>query len=615
MGATLYKLLCGKAPFSGERLNTPGKFVVALATETPPSLGELCGELPKGLVAIVDRMLARVPAERPATPADVAKALAPFAVGANLTRLAHTARQHGTLSDSVADQLISPARPLLPLRRRSIPKKRVALALASALLMLLAAVVYRIQTDQGTLVVTIEDPAVQAILEQDALVIRDKTSDRTWVIRSTEVKPLPSGKYQVEGKQNLQLLVTDDSGAEVTTNEFTLKRKGEVRMRVVVEQAASAAGNNSTDPTASDPDRRAAEYVLSIGGTIGFMENGKERSITAVADLPQGAFALTLLSLNWNPKASDAGLASCKGCTNIAILNLDGTQVSDAGLINFKDCNNLTMLALHGTRVTDAGLALFKGSRDLKHFDVGGTSVSDVGLANFRDCRNLTSLDASCAQLTDAGLAYFKDCKNLTTLRVSGPNVTDAGLANFKDCQDLTTLGLGGDQISDAGLANFKDCTKISGLWLNCAKMTEAGLLTFKDCRIGGLYLAESQATDAWLAHFKNWKTTLAQLLLGGTQITDAGLAHLKDFDIYVLQITDTQVSDAGLAHLTGFKHLGALDLTRMQVSDAGLEHLAKIQSLGAVELRGTQVTAAGVAKLQTALPNCQMTWEEKVQN
>src|SRR5262245_32505279 len=44
-------------------------------------------EVSVGLAAIVERMLAKNPADRFATPAEVAAALAPFAAGADLTRL------------------------------------------------------------------------------------------------------------------------------------------------------------------------------------------------------------------------------------------------------------------------------------------------------------------------------------------------------------------------------------------------------------------------------------------------------------------------------------------------------------------------------------------------
>jgi WD40 repeat protein len=129
-------------------------------------------------------------------------------------------------------------------------------------LILLAAVVYRIQTDHGTLVVTIDDPAVQAILEQNGLVIRDKHSDRTWTITAAESKPLPSGEYRIAESKNLLLLVTDDSGAEVKTDAFTLKRKGERRVRVVLEPPPSLAG---TSGGVNDLEGEAGNQVAEQG--------------------------------------------------------------------------------------------------------------------------------------------------------------------------------------------------------------------------------------------------------------------------------------------------------------------------------------------------------------
>ena len=80
LGATLYKLLTGKTPYvGGSHLHT----LRALATESPPSVGSHLPDLPAPLVAAVDRMLAREPAARVDTPAQVAEALAPFVEGAD----------------------------------------------------------------------------------------------------------------------------------------------------------------------------------------------------------------------------------------------------------------------------------------------------------------------------------------------------------------------------------------------------------------------------------------------------------------------------------------------------------------------------------------------------
>ena len=104
------------------------------------------------------------------------------------------------------------------------------------------------------------------------------------------------------------------------------------------------------EPRASaDPDRRAAEYVLSVGGMV--WVNGQDRAIKAVADLPGEAFRLTtcLLYLS-GPKVSDAGLAHFKNCKGLAILNLAGTQVSDLSPLKGM---KLTVLNCNSTRVSD----------------------------------------------------------------------------------------------------------------------------------------------------------------------------------------------------------------------------------------------------------------------
>ena len=67
-------------------------------------------------------------------------------------------------------------------------------------------------------------------------------------------------------------------------------------------------------------DRKAAEYVLSIGGTV--RVNGLEQDIRVAADLPKEAFHLTGVSLHRNPKVSDAGLACFKDCKNLTSLDL-----------------------------------------------------------------------------------------------------------------------------------------------------------------------------------------------------------------------------------------------------------------------------------------------------
>src|SRR5262249_5761871 len=90
-----------------------------------------------------------------------------------------------------------------------------------------------------------------------------------------------------------------------------------------------------------DTDRRAAEWVLSIGGAVGIRSRGQEQEIRAATELPQQTFQLQIIHLNGNQKVSDAGLANLKGLTSLRDLKLGHTRVSEAGLAHL---NSLTQL-------------------------------------------------------------------------------------------------------------------------------------------------------------------------------------------------------------------------------------------------------------------------------
>jgi serine/threonine-protein kinase len=80
LGCTLYFLLTGQTLFPK---GTAMDKLAAHAREAPRPIAELRAGVPTELVRVLDRMLAKNPAERFQTPAEVAKALAPLAKGQN----------------------------------------------------------------------------------------------------------------------------------------------------------------------------------------------------------------------------------------------------------------------------------------------------------------------------------------------------------------------------------------------------------------------------------------------------------------------------------------------------------------------------------------------------
>lgn len=78
LGCTLYYLLTGQPPFSGATL---AEKLVKHQQARPAAVTSLRPEVPSALLPILDKMLAKQPADRYQMPADVAEALSPFARG------------------------------------------------------------------------------------------------------------------------------------------------------------------------------------------------------------------------------------------------------------------------------------------------------------------------------------------------------------------------------------------------------------------------------------------------------------------------------------------------------------------------------------------------------
>jgi len=433
------------------------------------------------------------------------------------------------------------------------------------------------------------------------------------------------------------------------------------------------AGGSRRSPTgpapqrdiAADPDRRAAEYVLAVGGWVQIDDKVK---ITSLADLPRRPYALKVVNLYRNEKVTDAGLATFRNCRNLTYLVLQGTNVSNEGLVHFKDCLELSGLNLSFTTVGDAGLANFKNCNKLNTLALGATRATDGGMANFKDYKNLKVLLLDGVQVGDVGLAQVKDCNNLTQLDLTGTQVSDVGLAEFKDCPNLTSLKVTKTNVSARGIEAFcqslpqcriewdggvieptvvadpdrqaaeyvlsiggwiqvngerneisavvdlpKNRFSLTGVFLAYnSNVTDAGLVIFKDCKsLTHLDIGFTKVSDSGLVNFKDCKDLLF-LSLTGTRVGDVGLAHFR----YCKQLTNIsfvampQVGDAGLQNFKDCKNLQALWLEGTPAGDEGLTHFKDCKRLTDISVKGTKVTAPAISEFAKAQPQCRIEWD-----
>ena len=200
LGATLFKLLTGRAPFAGPEHNTLLKKLSALANKPAPRIQSLRPEIPNPLAAVIDRLLAHEPENRYASPAEVAMALAPFAREANLAKLLERAR-HAPEPESgsvVQHPGVSPFA-VSGLRAKSQPRRRRSRlvtwigALAGLVLLVFAGFVIRLATDRGELVVEAVDPNVNVIIKRNNQVVQQLELEK-----GENHVTVRSGQYQLE---------------------------------------------------------------------------------------------------------------------------------------------------------------------------------------------------------------------------------------------------------------------------------------------------------------------------------------------------------------------------------------------------------------------------------
>ena len=248
LGATLYKLLAGRAPFAGPQYDTPMRRLTALATEAPTSIRQIRPDVPKSLARLIHRMLARDPDRRTATAAEVAELLASFTDGANLAELVACAEKAGPERapepDAAATQpAMSSAMEHTPhtiqisssavfqsgaaSRGRRLaawcgslpPAARFALtSAAGAAALVLLAVLLTLQTSQGTLVIESDDPGVEVLVKQNGEVIDILSADRGWKVG------LNDGTYDVELTRGADQMRLSNDSVTVMRSGWTVLR-------------------------------------------------------------------------------------------------------------------------------------------------------------------------------------------------------------------------------------------------------------------------------------------------------------------------------------------------------------------------------------------------------
>jgi WD40 repeat protein len=231
LGCTLYFLLTGRPPFVADSF---AEKLAAHLKEKPAPLSGIRPDVPRELDAVVGRLLAKDPAQRYQTPAEVVQALTPFL------------RPPGPPARNRA-RAIAPPRPS--------GRRRLLLAAGVLGLLLLGVVVYRIATDKGELVIETDDDQVEVI-------IRRKGNQVTILDNQTNQKvELISGEYVAE-------LGKGGEGLKLVSDHLTIKRgeKTIVRVRREPHPDRPLATDSGPGPVDGLKREQIPPYELAVAG-------------------------------------------------------------------------------------------------------------------------------------------------------------------------------------------------------------------------------------------------------------------------------------------------------------------------------------------------------------
>jgi serine/threonine protein kinase len=228
LGATLYKLLCGRPPYSGRNFNTPLKKFKGLALLPVPPISQHRPDLPEPLVSVIERMLSKDPHDRFQSLAEVAEALERFAAEADLEQLLKSAagrdETHASANDGLPGAMIPVAaddsqRSLDPGPQPKGAAHRwgrwTAIVAIGLLTLIAAGVTLHIATDAGELVIESHVDDVEIEIRKADETVRDLKLQQG-ANRTT----LRSGAYEI-------VLKGQTDGLQIAGNRFTLTRGDE----------------------------------------------------------------------------------------------------------------------------------------------------------------------------------------------------------------------------------------------------------------------------------------------------------------------------------------------------------------------------------------------------
>lgn len=497
LGCTLYRALAGEPVYGGRTLVEK---ILAHRDHPVPSIRKLRPDAPLQLDALLQRMMAKNPADRPtmsevgdalstldptAKPGPVEVPIVPTTSGGLPSPTGNpSAVALPTGGFGVAPSFNPPQVAAVPQAPRTAgtapPRKNRTLPILAAAgaggVLILAGIWVYIKNKEGQNVAAIELPeggSVQITTETPrgtGATIAKPTGTSLAVATPTGIPATPVAPTPVAAKPIAPIVppvaATPIGGATPTGSP--------IAPNGIAINTPSLPVAPMVDPAA---ERAAALALLSSRGKLKFDASGvKSDWISSPTQLPSAAFRVTEVSFYQIKDATDETIAPLRYLTSLETLDLHQTIVTDEGLSVLKDLKKLSSVNISSTQVHGSGIRYLVGLPELKYLAVSDKSVDPSTSQWLAQLKALEKFDAVRTQLSD--LSWVVETPRLKEINVGGARVSN--ISALAALPNLQSLNIWRSFIVDADLAAFRNSKELEVINFVEADITDAGLSHFE---------------------------------------------------------------------------------------------------------------------------------------
>lgn len=374
------------------------------------------------------------------------------------------------------------------------------------------------------------------------------------------------------------------------------------------------------------PDLEAARHVLQRGGSV---QIGRvDVDLTREAQLPSTPFDLTNIIIK-DKILTDADIVAILKCRHLISLALTTTNVTDAMLEKIGACEHLSDINLfQAARISDSAMLTIAGFKLLRSVNLEETAITDAGLIKLKDNKHLVYLNVTGTIVTESCVrdiaAALPKCEILYTgghinppkkdkptsddaersaaraVIESGGSVTVLLEGQEKLCEDINSLPEGRYSLVGVHLKGNKTTAK--DVIKKVGKCKSLKSLYFFGCGIDDADLEKAFAG--------NPQPGLTELNFIGCTVGIKGLTALGSRKLIDVSIGH-RASNEVMQYLGGCPELSSLRVEEVQdekqrnISAAGAAYLLKCSKLKHLDVRKTNLQKKDLENLADKFKEC----------